>query len=100
MGKMAVTGLIKRIKPDDVEKPELRRTGWGLTPFDEAVDFYDLVVPRGARVAHIPVSTGTSCIVVEHQGRYYYYKLVEPDSLYSWNYIIKLADAFECRPLA
>ncbi len=97
---MTITGLIRKIKPGDVSKPELRHTGWGLTPFDEPVDFYELVVPRGARVAHIPVSTGSSCIVVEHQGKRYYYKLVEPDSLYSRSYMIKLADALECRPLA
>ena len=98
--KRTVVGLIRRIKPSDgVEKPELRYKGWGLAPF-EAVDFYDLVVPEGARIAYIPVSVDSYCIVVEHQGKHYYFKLVEPDSLYSRNYTIKAATASECRPLA
>jgi hypothetical protein len=100
VSKQTVVGLIRRIKPDsNVSKPELRHAGWGLTPF-EAVDFYDLVVPRGARAAHVPVSVDSYCIVVEHQGKHYYYKIVDPGSLYSRNFIIKVAEATECRPLA
>jgi hypothetical protein len=95
-----IEGLIRRIKPSGVARPELRRAGWGLTPYNEAVDFYDLLVPEGARVAHIPVSADASCIVVEHQGKYYYFKLVEPASLYEVSYMIKVATALECRPLA
>jgi hypothetical protein len=96
-----VEGLIRRIKPDnDAEKPELRHTGWGLTPFDEVVDFYDLIVPEGSRIAYIPVSAGSFCIVVEHGDKHYYFKLAEPGSLYSRSYIIKTAAAHECRPLA
>ena len=97
MGKMV--GFIRRIRPGQVTQPELRHTGWGLTPF-EAVDFYDLVVPRGARVAYVPVSASSHCIVVEHQGKYYYYEIVDPGSLYSRSFIIKPATATECRPLA
>jgi hypothetical protein len=97
-----IRGLIKRIKPSNgVKRPELRHVGWGLTPYNEAVDFYELLVPEGARMAHIPVSTDSSCIVVEHDGRYYYFKLIESPSLYEVSYTIKLAaDALECRPLA
>jgi hypothetical protein len=92
-------GLIRRIKPGSVTRPELRHTGWRLTPF-EAVDFYELLVPEGARVAHVPVSADSYCIVVEHQGKHYYYKIADPGSLYSRNSIIKAATATECRPPA
>jgi hypothetical protein len=97
--KQTVVGLIRRIKPGNVEKPELQYTGRGLTPF-EAVDFYDLVVPHGARIAYVPVSVGSHCIVVEHQGKYYYFKIIDDGSVYSRNFIIKVAEAIECRPLA
>ena len=100
MDKRYVRGLIRGIKPGNVARPELRHTGRGLTPY-EVVDFYELLVPEGARMAHIPVSADSSCIVVEHNGKYYYLKLIEPPSLYEVSYTIKLtADALECRPLA
>jgi len=97
MGKMV--GFIRRIRPGQVTQPELRYTGWGLTPF-EAVDFYDLVVPHGARIAYVPVSADSHCVVVEHQGKHYYFKIIDGGPVYSRNFIIKVADAIECRPLA
>jgi hemin uptake protein HemP len=99
--KQTVVGRIRRIKPDgSVGKPELRYTGWGLAPYDEVVNFYDLVVPEGARIAYVPVSVGSHCIVIEHQGKYYYFKIIDDGSVYSMNFIVKVAEAIECRPLA
>jgi hypothetical protein len=101
MGSKAVVGRIRKIKPDSsVSKPELRHTGWGLTPYDEVVNFYDLVVPEGARIAYVPVSTDSDCIIIEHQGKHYHYKIIDSGSLYSRSFIIKVAEAVECRPLA
>jgi hypothetical protein len=72
-------GVIRKIKPADVKRPRVEHAGWRLSVHGP-VDFYDLVVPYGARVAHVPVSVDSDCIIVEHGGERHYF-LVSGTSL-------------------
>ncbi len=90
-------GILRKIKPGDAGEPRIEYAGWKLSATLGPVDFYDLVVPAGALVAHVPVSAGSHCIVVEHDGKRYHFMvssagLTDPD-------VIEPVPPERCRPL-
>jgi hypothetical protein len=95
MGKYV--GRLWRIRPDSVDRPELRRTGFKIVPHG-AVDFYELVVPHGSLVARFVVSSISECIVIDDTRGNKYYLMIS--NAFDWpEDILEFVPPERCRPL-
>jgi hypothetical protein len=84
-----------------VRGPELRYTGFKIVPRGTgvvAVDFYELVVPRGSLVARFAVSSVSECIVIDTGGNKYY--LMVSGVSTDWpEDVLEFVPPERCRPL-
>ena len=96
MGKKLV-GVLRKIRPGDVERPRVEYAGWKLSATLGPVDFYDLVVPAGAEVSYIPVSVDSYCLEVNHEGRKHYFAITSTSL--TGPEVIEEVPAERCRPL-